>query len=156
MVLQRWQTVMLLITVALMACFTFLSLGQFQTTDYTLNFTTIGFSIEGSPTGGAETGYYAHTWFLFIISLMATLIPFINIFLYKNLPLQKRLCLIEILFILSAICLAGLEGYKGVEGAVCSWSSLALAPFLSLILMIMAWTFINKDHKLLRSVDRIR
>lgn len=156
MVIQRWQSVILLVTVALMACFTFLSLGQFQTTDYSLNFTTIGFSIEGTSTGGAASGYVAHTWFLFIISLMATIIPFITIFLYRNLPLQKRLCLIEILFILSAICIAGWEGYKGVEGAACSWSSLAMAPFLSLILMVMAWTFINKDHKLLKSVDRIR
>ena len=147
---------MLLITVALMACFTFLSLGQFQTPDYTLNFNTLGFCIEGKSTGGAESGYVDHTWFLFIISLMATILPFIAIFLYKNLPLQKRICLIEILFILSAICIAGWEGYRGVEGADCSWSSLAMAPFLALILMIMAWTFINKDHKLLKSVDRIR
>ena len=156
MVIQRWQTVMLLITVALMACFTFLSLGQFSLPQYELNFTTIGFSVEGESTGGSPIGYIDHTWFLFIVSLMATIIPFINIFLYKNLPLQKRVCLIEVLFIVSSICIAGWEGYRGVEGAYCSWSSLAMAPFLALILMVMAWTFINRDHKLLKSVDRIR
>lgn len=156
MVIQRWQSVLLLITVALMACFTFLSLGQVQTLDYSYNFTTLGFSIEGEPTGGSPSGMEVHTWFLFIVSLMGTILPLINIFLYKNLPLQKNLCLIEILFVVSAICIAGWEGYRGIPGYECQWSSLAMAPFLSLILMIMTWALINKDHKLIRSADRIR
>ena len=156
MVIQRWQSVMLLVTVALMACFSFLSLGQVQTADYTYNFTCLGFSIEGEPTDGTPHGYQIYTWFLFIVAVMSAILPLINIFNYKNLPLQKRVCLIEIVFILCAICIAGWEGYKGIPGYMCSWSSLALAPFLSLILMVMAWTFINKDHKLLKSVDRIR
>ena len=156
MVIQRWQSVILLLTVALMACFTFLSLGQVQTAQYSLNFTCLGFSIEGIPTDGSASGLMIHTWFLFIVALMSIIIPFITIFMYRNLPLQKRLCLIEILFIVSAICIAGWEGYRGVEGYECQWSSLAIAPFLALILMIMAWSLINKDHKLLKSVDRIR
>ena len=156
MVIQRWQSVFLLITVALMACFTFVSLGQFQTPEFTYDFTCLGFYIEGQPTDNSPHGYQVHTWFLFIVALMSIIVPFINIFCYRNLPLQKRLCLIEILFILSAICIAGWEGYRGMPGYICSWSSVALAPFLALILMVMAWSFINKDHKLLKSVDRIR
>lgn len=147
---------MLLITVALMTCFSFLSLGQVQTPDYTYNFTCLGFSIEGQPTDGSMTGMQVYTWFLFIIAVMGAVIPFINIFMYKNLPLQKSLCLIEILFILSAICIAGWEGYRGIPGYSVSWSSLALAPFLALILMIAAWSLICKDHRLLKSADRIR
>ncbi|MCH5214594.1 MAG: DUF4293 domain-containing protein [Muribaculaceae bacterium] len=156
MVLQRWQTVLLLITVALMACFTFLSLGQVQTLDYSYNFTTIGFSIEGEPSAGSASGMQIYTWFLFIVSLMATIIPFINIFMYRNLPLQKTLCLVEVLFLVSTICIAGWEGYRGIPGYECQWSSLAMAPFLALILMIMSWGLINRDHKLIRSADRIR
>lgn len=156
MVIQRWQSVLLLITVALMACFSFLSLGQVQTLDYTYNFTCLGFSIEGEPTGGAPHGYQVYTWFLFIVAVMSAILPFINIFLYRNLPAQKRVCLIEIVFILCAICIAGWEGYRGMPGYECKWSSLAMAPFLALILMVMTWNLINKDHKLLKSVDRIR
>lgn len=156
MVIQRWQSVLLLITVALMACFSFLSLGQIQTPDYSYNFTCLGFSIEGEPTDGSPAGMQIYTWFLFIVAVMSALLPLINIFLYKNLPLQKRMCLFDILFIVSAICIAGWEGYKGIPGYECQWSSLALAPFLALILMIMSWTLINRDHKLLKSVDRIR
>lgn len=156
MVIQRWQSVLLLVTVALMTCFSFLSLGQVQTFNYTYNFTCIGFSVEGDPTGGSLHGYQIYTWFLFIIAVMCAIIPFVNIFMYRNLPLQKSLCLIEILFILTAICVAGWEGYRGIPGYECQWSSLALAPFLSLILMVMAWGLISKDHRLLRSADRIR
>lgn len=156
MVIQRWQSVLLLITVALMACFSFLSLGQVQTLDYSYNFNCLGFSVEGTPDPGTPGGYRVYTWFLFIIAVMSAILPFINIFLYKNLPLQKRVCLIEILFIVVAICLAGWEGYRGMPGYEVQWSSLAIAPFLALILMIMAWSLINKDHKLLKSVDRIR
>lgn len=156
MIIQRWQSVLLLITVALMACFTFLSLGQVQTLDYTYNFTSWGFTIEGDPSAGSAGGVAVYTWFLFIVSLMATILPLINIFLYKNLPQQKRLCLIEVLFLVSVICIAGWEGYRGIPGYECQWSSLAMAPFLSLILMVMAWALINKDHRLLRSADRLR
>lgn len=155
MVIQRWQSVLLLITVALMACFTFLSLGQVQTTDYTYNFTTLGFAAEGEMTATA-TIIEQSTWFLFILSLMSTIIPLIDIFLYKNLPLQKRMCLIEVMFLIATIVLAAYEGYCAYPGNPVSWSTLALAPFLALILMIMSWRLINRDHKLLRSVDRIR
>ena len=87
---------------------------------------------------------------------MTIIIPFINIFLYKNLPLQKRMCLIEILFLLSTICIAGWEGYRGMPGGECQWTSLAMAPFLALILMVFSWGLINRDHRLIRSADRIR
>ena len=147
---------MLLITVALMACFTFLSLGQVQTQMFSYNFTTLGFSIEGTPDPGTPGGTPIHTWFLFIVSLMTIIIPFITIFLYKNLPLQKRMCLIEILFLLSTICIAGWEGYRGMPGGECQWTSLAMAPFLALILMVFSWGLINRDHRLIRSADRIR
>lgn len=156
MVIQRWQSVLLLITVALMACFTFLSLGQVQAFGYSYNFTTLGFSIEGEPSAGSASGTPVHTWFLFIVSLMSVVIPLINIFMYKNLPLQKRLCLIEILFLLATICIAGWEGYRGIPGYECQWSALAMAPFMALILMVFSWGLINRDHKLIRSADRIR
>lgn len=155
MVIQRWQSVLLIITVALMACFTFLSLGQVNITDYTYNFTCLGFAAEGEMTQNVPVVEQS-TWFLFIVSLMSTIIPFINIFLYKNLPLQKRVCLIEVMFIVVTIVLAAYEGYFAYPGTPVSWSTLALAPFLALITTIMSWRLINKDHKLLRSVDRIR
>lgn len=147
---------MMLIAFLLMGCFSFLSLGQVQTPDFSYNFTCIGFSIEGEPTGGSLSGMQVYTWFLFILSVMSAILPLINIFLYRNLRLQKRVCLVDVLFIVATICVAGWEGYRGMPGYECSWSSLAIAPFLALILMVMSWGLINRDHRLIRSVDRIR
>ena len=39
MVIQRWQSVLLLIAAVVMGCFTFMSLGQVQLPDYTCNLT---------------------------------------------------------------------------------------------------------------------
>ena len=73
MVIQRWQSVLLLIVAALMGSFTFLSLGQIQMPEESLNFTTLGFEIEGIATDGAQSGFRAHTWIFFIVSLMSAI-----------------------------------------------------------------------------------
>lgn len=156
MIIQRWQSVLLLVAAVMMGCFTFFSLGQFQLTEYSLNFTTLGFTIEGESTGGAASGYLAHTWPFFILSLLSCIIPLINIFMFKNLRQQKILCLIEILFIISVVCIGAYYGYYGIEGASVSWSSLIIAPLLAFFADIFAYYRIRSDQKLLASVDRLR
>lgn len=156
MVIQRWQSVLLLIAAVMMGCFTFFSLGQVQLTDYTLNFTTLGFTIEGESTGNAPTGYLCHTWPFFIVSLLSLLTPLINIFLYRNLKLQKNLCLIEILFLLAVLAAGCAYGYYQFDDAVVSWSSLIIAPLIAFVADVLACNRIEHDRKLLRSVDRLR
>lgn len=156
MVIQRWQSVLLLVAAVIMACFTFMSLGQVQMQDFTLNFTTLGFSIEGESVNGAESGYYMMTWAFFIVSIMSAVLPLINIFLFNNLPLQKRICLIEILFLVAASAIGVGYGYYGIEGAAVSWSTLVCAPLIALIADIMAYNRIRSDHRKLLSVDRFR
>lgn len=156
MVIQRWQSVLLLVAAVAMATFSFLSLGQIQLSDYTLNFTTLGFYIEGEATNGVASGYYMHTWSFFIVSLMCVIIPLIDIFLFKNLRLQKTLCLIGILFILAAVSIGCGYGYCTFDGISVSWSSLIIAPLIAVIALVMAYSRINADQKMLRSVDRIR
>lgn len=156
MVIQRWQTVLLLVAAALMACFTFCSLGQIQLPDYTCNFMTFGFEIEGEATEGAQTGFAVRTWSFFIVSLMSFIIPFIAIFCYKNLKLQKSLCWITILFVVAAAVIGGMLGYTTFQGASVSWSSLALAPLLAVIAVYMAFNRIRSDERKLKAADRLR
>lgn len=156
MVIQRWQSVFLLITAVMMACFTFFSLGQAQFSEYTLNFTTLGFSYEGIPTDGAPSGYQSHTWIFFVISLMSAILPLIAIFLYKNLSLQIRLCLIEILFLIATTVVGAAYGYYQFPDAEVSWSSLIIAPLIAFVADIMAYNRISHDRRLLRSADRLR
>lgn len=156
MVIQRWQSVLLLLVAALMATFSFISLGQIQLPEYSLNFTTLGFCIEGISTNGAPSGFVAHTWIFFILSILSAIIPLIAIFLFKNLKLQKKLCLFEVLFIMAVAIVGAMYGYNTIDGGEISWSSMIIAPLLALIADVMAYNRINSDQKLLRSVDRIR
>lgn len=155
MVIQRWQSVLLFIAALAMAAFTFMSLGQVQLPEYSLNFTTLGFCIEGETTGG-QSGFYMQTLPFFIVSLMSAIIPLIDIFIFKNLRLQKTLCLIELLFLFATIAIGAVYGYSTFVGFSVSWSSLVIAPFLAIIAIVMAYTRISSDERLLRSADRLR
>lgn len=156
MVIQRWQSVLLLIAAVMMGCFTFMSLGQVQLPDYTCNFTTLGFDIEGIATNGGPAGFVSHTWILFAVSILSSIIPFIAIFCFKNLRLQKMLCLMEILFIVAVICIGALYGYYSFPQASVSWSSLIIAPFLAIAADILAYNRICADCRKLRAADRLR
>lgn len=156
MVIQRWQSVLLLLAALLMGCFSFMSLGQVQLTDYSLNFTPLGFSIEGESVNGAPSGYVAHTWIFFVVSLMSALIPAITIFLYRNLSLQKTLCLIEILFLVAVTAIGAGYGYYSFAPASVSWSSLIIAPLLGFFAVVLAYNCINSDQKKINSFERLR
>lgn len=156
MVIQRWQSVMLLICGVMMGLFTFLSLGQVQLPTATLNFTTIGFSVEGISTDGGVSGCYMHTWPLFLLSILCMVIPIINIFLFKNLKLQRSLCSVEALFIVALAIVAVVYGYFTFRPVAVSWSSIICAPFIAIIADFMAYRMIKSDHEKIKSIDRIR
>lgn len=156
MVIQRWQSVLLLCAAVLMGCFTFASLGQLQCPDFTLNFTTMGFIYEEEPTSGGFSGTYMSTWYLFAVSLTAVLLPLINIVLYKNLRLQKRVCLVEIILIVAAAVQAAVLGYTAVEGVKVDWSVIAWCPLIALFADILAYNRIESDRRKLAAADRIR
>ena len=155
MVIQRWQSVFLLITFALRACFSFLSLGQVQTADVSYNFTACGFYPEGINTAAVSPAPLL-TWPLFILSIASTSLAFICIFLYKKLNLQIGLALLEIILIMATIAIAYYYGNCSFENVACSWSALALAPVLALISAIFARRCMRADRRLLRSADRLR
>lgn len=140
----------------MMGIFTFFSLGQVQLTDYTLNFTTLGFQIEGESTGGAPSGYICRTWLFFAVSLLSSLLPLINIFLFKDLRLQARVCLIEVLILLAVLAAGCAYGYYQFDDAQVSWSSLIIAPLIAFVADIMAYNRISHDRRLLRESSRLR
>lgn len=155
MVIQRWQSLLLLVAAAVMCCFTFCSIGQIQTTDYTFNFTSLGFYQEGIPTDG-EPATVTHTWYFFVLSLTTTVLLLIDIFLFKNLPLQKKVCLVSILFIIASGVTCLCLGYGVVAGAFVNWSAVVICPLIAIVAAIMAWTCMQRDHNRLKAVDRIR
>lgn len=154
MVIQRWQSVLLLIAVILMGCFSFLSLGQVQTSDFTFNFTASGFFQEGISTGA--TAEPVSTWYFFAVSLISMVLPFIAIFTFKNYKLQKNLCLLTLLMLVCVIIIGAELGYQTIDGGEVEWSSIVCAPYISIIAVCMAYGRINRDHKIIADSERLR
>lgn len=156
MVIQRWQSLLLLISVVMGVFFTFLSLGQIQTEDFTLNFTSLGFTYEGEPTDGAPSGTYFGTWYFFVLCLTTTLVTFLDIFLFNNLKLQKKVCLVSALMTIAVIFTGMSLGYNTAGENEMLWSSVICAPFIAVVADVMAFSYMNRDQKRLASADRIR
>lgn len=151
MVIQRWQTVLLLIVAVIMGVFTFSSLGTFEISNE-IKFTTIG--IESPDT--LPENYSSSTLYFFVLSLLTAALSFINIFTFKNLSLQKKLCWINIILLLSVIVVTAIVGYMSIPDTTITWSAIVVSPILSIILLVLSYKLISSDEKKLRSYDRIR
>lgn len=156
MVLQRWQTVLLLVAVVVMTWFNFVSVGTVNTQDFTYSFYSAGFEYYGDYENPEYTGWMMHTWSFLIMSVMSALLPLITIFCYRNLKLQKRLCMIECLFLCVTVAIGAWYGYNGIADSSISWNQMSCAPLLSFCAVIFAWGLINSDKKRIESVDRLR
>lgn len=155
MVIQRWQSVLLLIATIMMGCFSFFSLGQIQTSEVSYNLTTLGFTPEGIPTGTTKPEGIS-TWYFFIVSIISSLLPLIAIFTYKQMKLQKNLCIWTALLIACCINIGVMLANMVIDGGIVSWSSWICAPFIAFIAVIMAYVRINADWKKIRSAERFR
>ena len=146
--LQRIQTVYLLIIVALTVATLFLPLAVLQQGDALFSFDASGLS---TMIGEPELLYPA--WGLFALTAIIAIIALVTIFLYKKRILQIRLCVFNALLIL------GFYGYslKGdMEGASVSVKIALSFPLVNLILDYLAIRNIGADEALVRSLDRLR
>jgi hypothetical protein len=104
---------------------------------------------------------YAHTStiLVYMAAAVLALICFGTIFLFKNRPLQSRLCLLGIVL---SIALLILEDHQvDVTEALANYSTGAwrpgiALPILVIVALILAMRGIRKDQKLVKSLDRLR
>lgn len=110
-----------------------------------------------------EEGYPARlgtVFSLFIILLIESTLSFLNIFLFKYRALQMRVCTFCMILLVGWYAAYAffawyfLDAFQAnVSFKVSVWASL---PFVSLILLYLAFRGIFKDEKLVRSLDRLR
>lgn len=158
MVIQRLQTLFLLIAAILAGLFTFLTLAQINTEEFSYIFSTLGFSIEGITTQPTPNeGHVGFTCYLFALSLLGVVLPLINIFLFKNLRLQKKICLISIVIEIASFCTALGIGYNTFSNSEVLWNySVLICPLASALALVLAYRYISSDQRKLQSADRIR
>ncbi len=143
--LQRIQTVYLLIIVALTVATLFLPLAVLQQGDALFSFDASGLS---TMIGEPELLYPA--WGLFALTAIIAIIALVTIFLYKkriNMTIVHRHVIVS-----TAIC--SLKG--DMEGASVSVKIALSFPLVNLILDYLAIRNIGADEALVRSLDRLR
>lgn len=151
--IQRIQSLYLLIAAALMSLTLFMPIATFVVDGNTYELSAFALSCgEVSES----------TLWMGVMLVMATLLPLVVIFLFKRRTLQVRLCAVEIVLLLGSLVMIGLyywltsrlfENFV-VEHRQFGWG--APMPLVSLVLTALASRAIFKDEVLVRSLDRIR
>ena len=151
--IQRIQSLYLLAVAALMAAAVFTPLAYFAAgvEEYKL----YAFTLQG-----AQESY--STIYMGVIVALAAIIPFVNIFLFKNRLLQIRLCAVELMLLVgSAIFMAiyyflSNRMFSQLEFSAHGFHIAIIFPLVAIILDYLALRAIFRDEMLVRSLDRIR
>lgn len=140
MVLQRWQSVFLLIAAIAMGVYAFSTIA---TT------TVAGATSEVTMLGGS------YMWGFMVVSLLCSLLAVLTIFKYRTLKPQRRLCIMggAITASLLASVLILVNGMES-DSLTLGWSN--VLPIVAVIMDLLAYRGISNDIKILSSYDRIR
>lgn len=151
--IQRKQTIFLLIAVILTVVCLCLPLGTF-TSEGVLGGKNDMYNLWIAMANG---GHDCSVLALFVILLLTCSISLIAIFMYHNRIVQSRFCTFNILltigwYIIYKVFVLNLEGDYGQF----SISYTSILPLISLVLYFMARKAILADEALVRAADRIR
>ena len=155
--IQRIQTLYLLLATVLMSLTLFLPLATIATgaeevvvKAFSVNVASFGFDLP-------------IPFYLGVILAAATLLPLVTIFLFKKRLTQIRLCVSEIVLLLGSAGFIALYCYRlcsllseVMSNLVFTLGFASLMPVVSIIFVALAIRGIAKDEALVRSLDRIR
>ncbi|NDV64356.1 DUF4293 domain-containing protein [Bacteroides sp. 224] len=148
--IQRIQTVYLLLVVALLVASVCLPFGAFVDREMvTYEFTAFGVK---SP-----DGFYS-TWGLFSLLLLSTIIAFATILLFKNRVLQLRMCIFNTVVLVGYYIafLVFLFSIKSDLDAIYQMNWALSLPLVAIIFNYLAIRAIGKDEVLVKAADRLR
>lgn len=151
--IQRIQSVFLLLVCVLMTITIFSPLLLITNSEYVLNLNCFGVLSLKNP----DIAYF--TWGIVSIAGLGALVAFINIFLFKKRKLQMKIgtvtSLLIILFYITVYVYFSSFASK-YEYTYLNIQYGIILPIIALIFNILAILNIKKDEKLVRSLDRIR
>lgn len=148
--IQRIQTLYLLVVAALMAVTLFAPLAWFGVDGEQL--TLYAFSLESS-TGEAIR---PPVWTGLLLA-MACALPLVVVFLYRRRMVQLRLCVVELVLLAGCVAMLAFSYFWGHADVPHQGLKPAIAlPVVCLVFTGLAARAIFRDELLVRSVDRIR
>lgn len=135
MVIQRWQSVLLLISAI---------------------FVALAGILPYAVTANGVDVCAVQTPVLLCVDILVALLLLIDIFLYRNLRYQMKVTRLALGLVV--VLEAAIAAYTcaGLEGATISIIGGIVMPMLALISSFVALRLMHRDYRLLRSADRLR
>lgn len=135
MVIQRWQSVLLLISAI---------------------FVALAGILPYAVTANGVDVCAVQTPVLLCVDILVALLLLIDIFLYRNLRYQMKVTRLALGLVV--VLEAAIAAYTcaGLEGATISILGGIVMPVLALISSFVALRLMHRDYRLLRSADRLR
>lgn len=151
--IQRIQSLYLLLVAILMAILCFLPFAEFLKDTEVYEQT-----VWGIRTVGENPEYVLNTTPMAILTILSALLPLVTIFLYKWRLLQMRMCIVEMVLLIGllAYMIMFLVRTGGDFSDKIVFSIVDLFPLVSLVFAFLAFRGIYKDIVLVKSLDRIR
>ncbi len=151
--IQRIQTLFLLLALVCMAVFYFVPFGSLELTTET-GITDVPMGLYGVDFGEE---HYSTLPLLILLSFVVLILIF-TIFLFKHRILQMRICVFNLILALGCSGLAFFFLYQASEKFATNYSTsiLVVLPVVAAIFIALAIRGIAKDEALIRSIDRIR
>lgn len=140
MVIQRIQSVYLLLVTILMAIYSFSDVVLVK---------TIAESFE-------KIRLYDLSLVAFILSLLVTLLSFVTILKFKSMKLQIALCSVNIMLVLTQLVVMVVEALGLTTVQFDQFLLSNSLPLLSVVFLVLSISSIKRDMKLLSSYDRLR
>lgn len=135
MVIQRWQSVLLLISAI---------------------FVALAGILPYAVTANGVDVCAVQTPVLLCVDILVALLLLIDIFLYRNLRYQMKVTRLALGLIVVLEAAIAAYTFAGLEGATISIIGGIVMPVLALISSFVALRLMHRDYRLLRSADRLR
>jgi hypothetical protein len=157
--IQRIQTIYLAIVAAVSILIFFFPLASFYN-ELEGNYKLFLYGVKSmDPDPKIIFGAY-YTLPLVFFTIISFIMAVAGIFLYKNRPLQARLCAFNILaniVLLMVIFFFYINQIKSMTGAEPEYNITGMVlPLVSLTMLVLASRAIRKDDALVKSADRLR
>lgn len=150
--IQRLQSVYLLLAAALVITSMFMPMATIVTPE-----DPMVLSAMGAYTPGADSKLLFTMWPLTIVLGLSALLALISIFLYRNRPLQMRVCNFTALLLIAFYVVLGIyDLYIALNGESLQLQAALSMPVVALVLNYIAYRRIRADERLVRSADRLR
>ena len=154
--IQRIQTVYLLLVVILSSLTVFMTSVTFVPSDIDLQ---ISYELKQMNLVGVNDVYSnITTWVSFLLSALIPIIALVTIFLYKKRMMQISFTVANIILMVGYYVLLAITVWSISDALNADWHLhfSVIFPLISIVLSYLALRGVMKDEALVRSLDRLR